>query len=659
MKSISIKKRVYFIVISIIELQFTFFNYVFGQIITGNNQKVTQIQLSAEEITYQNEKLIKGTLQVANTFCEEKLSIYIQLFNSEIKLLGEKIYKLDKAVNKIDFVFTIYSHESLYVLSAFIPASDTLIAQTFKILLNGSDVKKDIESDYRNTSTIQLFPESGSAIINHYTRFAINVGNTHNLGGNTRLAVRNGQGQLVAKCEIGSDGWGFADIPIFDNEVYVLESNNKEVLGTINIQTDNVVKEKGFALRASLEGNHLIAEMRKAPSDPRQKVSLHVLYQNTLLFEANAYFREDTTVVETMFPLKSLEKKLLKLRLIDETNQSVAERLMDIPSTKQHLSTDLENIFQHIYSTCVNLAEIKEQNISDYLIAVNTETFSTKKEKGFTVHFSSPGLSGQTLNYQILDSLEKTIDIGSVVFDSNNVLRITNQSFSGKAKIIFYLKGNQSLSLIEPIPFPPKESYIQYLRNKLDSLNEYKLTGNNSTNILPNNNAKDSITVLRGVEVTAKKKTRTEELENKYINNGMFLDMNALNIDLENDPYTSNYDIYDYLVRKIPGLSVKVDPTDNRQKIFVYRQGFVEVYLDETFIGSVKDLPFKTLMDIGYIRFIKNPVSSMKSAAGGSMLQKRSYTAGITGTLALYTKKINDNKQKDIKSEYWLQGYDN
>jgi hypothetical protein len=197
------------------------------------------------------------------------------------------------------------------------------------------------------------------------------------------------------------------------------------------------------------------------------------------------------------------------------------------------------------------------------------------------------------------------------------------------------------------------------LRNKLDSLNEYKLTGNNSKSLLPNNNAKDSITVLKGVEVTAKKKTRTEELENIYINNGMFLDMNALSIDLENDPYTSNYDIYDYLVRKIPGLSVKVDPTDNRQKIFVYRQGFVEVYLDETFIGSVKDLPFKTLMDIGYIRFIKNPVSSMKSAAGGSMMQKRSYTAGITGTLALYTKKINDNKQKDIKSEYWIQGYDN
>jgi hypothetical protein len=134
---------------------------------------------------------------------------------------------------------------------------------------------------------------------------------------------------------------------------------------------------------------------------------------------------------------------------------------------------------------------------------------------------------------------------------------------------------------------------------------------------------------LANVEVVGKTKSRTEELEEKYISNIRFKDINAISLDLENDPYTANFDIYDYLIRKIPGLSVRKNPVDQRQRLLTYRQGVVDVYLDEAFIGMVSDLPFFNLYDIGYIRFNKQAVNSLRTPAGGGATQGRNMVAGL------------------------------
>jgi hypothetical protein len=137
---------------------------------------------------------------------------------------------------------------------------------------------------------------------------------------------------------------------------------------------------------------------------------------------------------------------------------------------------------------------------------------------------------------------------------------------------------------------------------------------------------------MKNVIVYADKKSRLNEVEDKYIINGMFKNRNGSQMIVEDDPTAINYSVLDYLMKNIPGLMI-------RNRVLQYRQGYLEFFIDEIL---VTDLTMVSMNDIGLIKFYTNPLSSGLSAQrGGALTRGNSFAAGIQGSVAIYTKKGN------------------
>lgn len=256
---------------------------------------------------------------------------------------------------------------------------------------------------------------------------------------------------------------------------------------------------------------------------------------------------------------------------------------------------------------------------------MNLSQFNTSPY--FSLKFKTSIPIGEKVSYQITDSLNAIIDIGEVQVNPAHYILIPRCSFLGKASVVFYLNAKHQDQIIESelmnAPYNTQLNQLPPDSSLSDSSKPYK--GIRS-------NLKDSIlsdsTYLPSVVVKSKLKSRKEEMEERYVKNFMFKNINSTDIIVEDDPlaytYFNNFNLY--ILKHIAGVSI-----DARSKTLKYRFGTVEVIVDEVLNKPVPE----SIEDIAYIKFIRGPFRGLNE--GGSFLT--SANAGVTAHIVVYTKQ--------------------
>lgn len=134
-------------------------------------------------------------------------------------------------------------------------------------------------------------------------------------------------------------------------------------------------------------------------------------------------------------------------------------------------------------------------------------------------------------------------------------------------------------------------------------------------------------TTLEEVVVSSKIKSRSEEMEDTYVNSGMFRSGDAYSFDMLTDPRAlSSFSVFDYLVGRVAGLQINGARTPNPTAS--WRNAPVSFFLNEMPV-DVQSLSGIPVIDIAYMKVFRPP---FMGGVGG----------GAGGAIAVYTKKGND-----------------
>lgn len=138
------------------------------------------------------------------------------------------------------------------------------------------------------------------------------------------------------------------------------------------------------------------------------------------------------------------------------------------------------------------------------------------------------------------------------------------------------------------------------------------------------------VKTLETVTVTAKQKSKTEQLDQKYAS-GLFAGGDGYSFDMMDDPFAqSARDIFQFLQGRVAGLMVN---TGGGTPTLSWRQGTPTLFLDEMQVDAsmLQGIP---VSDIAYVKALRPPFFG---APGG----------GAGGAIAVYTKKGNDRVSKN------------
>ena len=170
-----------------------------------------------------------------------------------------------------------------------------------------------------------------------------------------------------------------------------------------------------------------------------------------------------------------------------------------------------------------------------------------------------------------------------------------------------------------------------FVRNWSDSMARAKL----NFILLEQERQKKLLASITLTEVVVKSKTKSpiQLLDEKYAT-GFFTGGDGTSFDLTNDPSAlGSMNVLTYLQSKVPGLNIIAYGS---QASATWRGSKTDFFVNEfnTPIESVQNI---SIADIAYIKAIRPPFFG--SAGGGS-----------GGAIAIYTKRGNNNKGKNIKS---------
>lgn len=170
-----------------------------------------------------------------------------------------------------------------------------------------------------------------------------------------------------------------------------------------------------------------------------------------------------------------------------------------------------------------------------------------------------------------------------------------------------------------------------FVRNWSDSMARAKL----NFILLEQERQKKLLASITLTEVVVKSKTKSpiQLLDEKYAT-GFFTGGDGTSFDLTNDPSAlGSMNVLTYLQSKVPGLNIMAFGS---QASATWRGSKTDFFVNEfnTPIESVQNI---SIADIAYIKAIRPPFFG--SAGGGS-----------GGAIAIYTKRGNNNKGKNIKS---------
>lgn len=621
---------------------------------TGYSQSVSVLIKNPKQ-SYSNYDTLLLHIVPDRIICNVKhSSFYVELLNGNMQTIFSQVYLLTDESREV-----AVSMQNLlpgnYILRAYTQQQLQYHPSSIAYHTIGLNVpsKSNLADEVK---VLSVFPEGGQAILNFKSLFLFRLQTLRGDPLQEFIKIYTKTNQLIAKGQTDSHGWLSLDIPILENEVLQIRGKDGSVLKTIQTNSDPLIKSTEFSLRSQLISDNISLEIQKAEAEKREKVNLVVYDKDKPIYTKQALFKGDTTIIETLIPLNGIENKLLTFFVIDEKGVVVATRRFFAGNSKVgelDLKVKQDFFCSQTFSFPYIHNEMSSQLLVNHFFLLSVER-SVEKENGFSIFFKTDSLTNESFNYRLVDDKNVLLQTGAVFANQNGIIEIDGCDFKGSASVVFSLKPSQQRGRIELVA-PP----IQYSAEMIKLFQSQGLsndTQNSSTIVTADSTTSmftnEKIQELKEITISANQRNRNRILENRYIQNGYFRNMNSINIDVESDMNAVQYDLYTYLQKSVPGLIIS--KSGQSESAIIYRMGSVDVFIDEQ---RVSGIPFSGLQDVGYIKFIKEAVYGLTNAGGG-LMRGKSNIAGTTGTLLIYTKKYADKKSnQNFLVEIPVKGY--
>lgn len=576
---------------------------------------------------------------------------YVYIHNAAHAIVSRQALQLNQETTTISIPLSGFNN-GFYFISVFGYAAGKNSKLDGNTVCIAIDLPDSVTQQLDNRK-VDLLPADGKALINFTNRMIVTLQSWGGNPVNDKLSFRNRQQQLIAVCQTNRFGWGAVDLPVVpDDSIWITDTKNK-LLSVIPVENNRLFSNNGFSIHLPPYNDTMIVQVRKGDEATGHKVYLEVYEKEHAIAELPARFLNDTTVINILLPGGDFSNKLLKVLLKNEKAEIIAERYVYNENKDQHGSTGL---FCHAISAAAPFyLETGSPAINDGLIAFEPEyldPMNNLAEEGFRLAFSHPDYSNTQIDYYLYNSRNDIIQAGSSFADSTGQIRINGCDFYDRGYIKFYVNKNEVDGFEEVLRrMDPEE--LKKINARFSQIKNIDIR----RTIIPSAAQPAAVTnfkTLENINLNVIVKNRIPELEKKYISNGLFRDHNSIQVNVEDDLLALNYSVTEYLVRKIPGLFIYNG--DLR-----YRNGYVEIYIDEMYMSNILLNQFIQTNDIGYIKFFRNPISSGLQASGlGSAANGNSYAGGIQGSLAIYTRKsatINNNQS--FRNGLLVKGYAN
>ncbi len=608
--------------------------------------------ITTDKSSYKHTDTLSYSVFTQLTACHiAQPTAYVYIHTADHSLISRQILQLKQESTTLSIPLTGLDN-GFYFISVFGYAAGKNSKLGGNTVCIAVDLPDSVTQQLDNR-TVELIPACGKALINFNNRMIVTL---KSWGGNPvhdKISFRNRQQQLIAVCQTNSFGWGAVDLPVvLDDSIWITDTKNK-LLSVIPVENNRLFSNNGFSIHIPPYNDTMIIQVRKGDGATGQKVYLEVYEKEQAIAELPARFLNDTSIVNILFPAEDFSNKLLKVLLKNEKAEIIAERYVFSKNKDQQVATGL--FCDAITATTPFYLETESPAINDGLIAFKPEyrdPMNNLAEEGFRLAFSNPEYGNTKTDYYIYNSQHEIIQTGSSIADSSGRIRISSCNFYGSGYIKFYVNKNEVDGFEEILHgLDPEE--LENINAQFNQINN-KFIRPTIIPLVAQPVAGTKIKTLENINLNVIVRNRIPELEKKYISNGLFRDHNSVQVNVEDDQFAINYSLTDYLVRKIPGLFIYKDELR-------YRNGYVEIYIDEMYMSNILLNQLIQTNDIGYIKFFRNPISSGLQATGlGSAAKGNSYAGGIQGSLAIYTKKsATINYNQPFRNGLLVKGYAN
>ena len=617
-----------------------------------HNSWANYFTIITDKSSYKHTETLSYTVFTQLTACQmAQPAAYVYIHSADHVLISRQILQLNQESTIISIPLTGFTN-GFYFISVFgyaVGKNSKLDGNTVCIAV---DLPDSVTQQLDNR-TAELLPAGGNALINFRNRMIVLL---KSCGGNPvydKISFRNRQQQLIAACQTNRFGWGAVDLPVApDDSIFITDSKNT-LLSVIPVENNRLFSNSGFSLHLPPYNDTMIIQVRRGDAATGHKVYLEVYEKEHAIAELPVRFLNDTSIVNTLFPASDFSNKLLKVLLKNEKDEIIAERYIYNENKDHNDSTGL--FCEAISGTAPFYLDTGNPALNDGLIAFEPEyrdPANNLAEEGFRLAFSHPDYSKTQIDYYLYNSRHEIIQAGSSFADSSGQIRISGCDFYDSGYVKLYVNKKEVDGFEEVLRgMDPEE--LRKINARFSQIKNINI----GQTIIPSAAQPATVTnfkTLENINLNVIVKNRIPELEKKYISNGLFRDHNSIQVNVEDDPLALNYSLTEYLVRKIPGLFIYNGELR-------YRNGYVEIYIDEMYMSNILLNQLIQTNDIGYIKFFRNPISSGLQATDlGSAAKGNSYAGGIQGSLAIYTRKsATINYNQPFRNGLLVKGYAN
>lgn len=327
------------------------------------------------------------------------------------------------------------------------------------------------------------------------------------------------------------------------------------------------------------------------------------------------------------------------------------------PTNNQHISFVLLNNSNGVLAKRYWEPDTELQKHSPFFTKLNTRTITI--DSALTMQFTCKGCDREKITYQVMDKDNVLSGVGQVKWLSDSVFAINGLQLVGKGYLALSVDriNINWKPIIQSVALPiEKPASIFYAKDDAKNILSTSNTADPKDMFKPviNDN------LLPEVSVEGVRKTRLEELEQKYVTSIMFKSLFTVPINVLDDENARNgLTLLQYVNQKIPITKVKTVGSrfGGKREALIFRGSEVEYWIDEVFYdadagGSLLKNIYAG--DVAYIKLLKNPIRGMSSSGGGILMGG---APGPAGALVVYTKKGNEKElDKRFKELLAIEG---
>ncbi|MDP1843212.1 MAG: hypothetical protein Q8K64_07295 [Sediminibacterium sp.] len=561
------------------------------------------------------------TLRFSN--CNNILSCTMEVFDSNLRIVYSSKYALNREPEIFRFSMPDTCGKGNYLLNAYISNLDSNLEDHISSALIYYGNYQESQFLAQKKCFIKVMPESSKALYNFTNRFIVQISSKDSIPIMRDFFVRNQNGLLVAKGKTNFSGITVVDIPNIEGDRYSITAFNCDTIQLSGFEYD------GFAIQATGKEKLQIA-LLKGEKEQLQQVKLMVYKDSLLISETPIHFQNDIAIIETLIDVAPLANQLVLMKLVDLNNNL--------------LCTQSYWLTEHPEPAALIIKNFDSEKVGNNVLNVPTNSFS--------LYFQTSIPSGEKISYQLLNEKAEIITIGQSIVNNSGHVEIANCNFYGNATASFFINPKYKNPILTFVNKSPIHNNLFSKARKYFPINNIP-SNTPLVNYTFKNDTLTNHSPLPEVVVKTFSKTRIQEMEEKYITSALFKSIMSTDIVVEDDPSAINYNnrFFDYLVKYIPGLK-----WDNGKQSFSYRNGSVDIFVDETINKPVPE----SMLDIAYIKFIKGSFrGSNQSRNAGPLTVGSGYNVGVTGYISIYTKKFDANNSKSIKLNVAVEGFKN